>query len=71
MTLEALAGRSAVSRSMIFRVRRGESSPTAVLLEKIAAGLRLPLASLFDDPTTSANPVSRGAERASWRDPHR
>lgn len=69
MTLEALAARSAVSRSMISLVERGESSPTAVLLEKIATGLGVPLASLFDDPASIAGPVSRSAERTSWRDP--
>ena len=37
LTLEALAERSGVSRAMISRVERGESSPTAVLLDKIAA----------------------------------
>ena len=29
---------------------RGESSPTAVLLEKLATGLGVPLASLFEAP---------------------
>jgi DNA-binding XRE family transcriptional regulator len=39
MTLDALAAKCDVSRSMLSLVERGESSPTAVVLEKIAAGL--------------------------------
>jgi len=73
LSLEALAGRSGVSRSMISLVERGESSPTAVLLEKLAAGLDVPLASLFDAPgaggQASSDPVSRRDDQPSWRDP--
>jgi transcriptional regulator with XRE-family HTH domain len=69
LSLEALATKSGVSRSMISLVERGESSPTAVVLEKIAAGLGVSLATLFDDASAPANPISRGAERTPWRDP--
>lgn len=69
MTLDALAAASAVSRSMISLVERGESSPTAVVLEKIAAGLGVSLATLFEDAGGAASPVSRRADRRSWRDP--
>jgi transcriptional regulator with XRE-family HTH domain len=69
LTLEALAARSGVSRSMISLIERGESSPTAVLLERLAAGLGVPLASLFDAPSTTAQPVARRADQARWRDP--
>jgi transcriptional regulator with XRE-family HTH domain len=69
MTLDALAARSEVSRSMISLVERGESSPTAVVLDKIATGLGVPLASLFDDAGAPPEPVSRRADRTSWRDP--
>ena len=69
LSLEALATRCNVSRSMISLVERGETSPTAVVLEKIATGLGCTLASLFDDANAPANPVSRGAERTSWKDP--
>ena len=69
MTLDALAAKCAVSRSMISLVERGESSPTAVVLEKIAAGLGVPLATLFDDSSSPANPVSRPDDRVPWRDP--
>jgi transcriptional regulator with XRE-family HTH domain len=69
MTLDALAAKCNVSRSMISLVERGESSPTAVVLDKIATGLGVPLARLFDDPTASADPVSRRTDRTTWRDP--
>lgn len=69
MTLDALSAKCDVSRSMLSLVERGESSPTAVVLEKIATGLGVPLASLFDDANTPANPVSRSADRIPWRDP--
>src|SRR6266404_7959741 len=69
MSLDALAAKCDVSRSMISLVERGESSPTAVVLEKIATGLGVPLAALFDDPRASVNPVSRSDDRTPWRDP--
>jgi len=69
LSLEALATRSAVSRSMLSLVERGETSPTAVVLEKIAAALGVSLATLFDDATGPADPVSHAADRTSWKDP--
>src|SRR5256885_12453733 len=39
LSLEALANKTGVSRSMISVIERAESSPTAVVLEKLAAGL--------------------------------
>ena len=69
LSLESLASRSAVSRAMISRVERGEASPTAVVLEKIATGLGCTLSSLFEDSAAGNNPVSRGTERTSWQDP--
>ncbi|HEY8050960.1 MAG TPA: XRE family transcriptional regulator [Ramlibacter sp.] len=69
-SLAALAQASGISRSMISLVERGESSPTAVLLEKLAAGLGVPLASLFDEPAVNRGPVARAKDQAPWRDPH-
>ena len=68
-TLDGLAARCHVSRSMISLVERGESSPTAVVLEKIASGLGVSLATLFDDASAPANPLSRRDDRTPWRDP--
>ena len=69
LTLDALAGKSEVSRSMLSLVERGESSPTAAVLERIATGLDVPLASLFEDVAAPPNPLSRGKDRSPWRDP--
>jgi transcriptional regulator with XRE-family HTH domain len=69
MTLDALAAQCDVSRSMISLVERGESSPTAVVLEKIASGLGVSLATLFEDSNAPADPVSRRDDRVPWRDP--
>ena len=70
LSLDALARRSGVSRSMISLVERGEASPTAVVLERLATALGVPLASLFDDPAPSPEPVARAADQPVWRDPH-
>jgi len=69
LSLEDLAVHCGVSRSMISLIERGESSPTAVLLEKLATGLGVPLASLFDAPDAPAEPVARLADQPLWRDP--
>lgn len=69
LTLEALAAKSEVSRSMLSLVERGESSPTAAVLERIATGLDVPLASLFEDAAAPRNPLSRARDRTAWRDP--
>ncbi len=67
LSLDALAGKSGVSRSMISLIERGETSPTAVVLEKLAAGLGVMLASLFDAP--AEGPLARRADQPQWRDP--
>jgi len=73
LSLDALAGTSGVSRSMISLIERGESSPTAVVLEKLAAGLGVMLASLFDAPAAAARarsgPVARRDDQPQWQDP--
>src|SRR3954451_2473516 len=69
LALDALAERSGVSRSMLSLIERGESSPTAVVLEKVATGLGVALASLFEDPGAAMSPVSRKDDRVPWKDP--
>lgn len=69
LSLEALATRCGVSRSMISLIERGEASPTAVVLERLATGLGVMLASLFDAPRPAASPLARAAEQPPWRDP--
>jgi transcriptional regulator with XRE-family HTH domain len=73
LSLDALASRSGVSRSMISLIERGESSPTAVVLEKLSAGLGVMLASLFDAPAAAGQarggPVARRDDQPHWQDP--
>jgi transcriptional regulator with XRE-family HTH domain len=69
LSLDALASKSGVSRSMISLIERGESNPTAVVLAKVATGLGLPLAALFEAPRISTGPISRRIDRTTWRDP--
>jgi len=70
LSLEGLAQACGVSRSMISLIERGESSPTAVLLERLATGLDVPLAGLFVPDQPAGEPVARRAAQPSWRDPH-
>jgi transcriptional regulator with XRE-family HTH domain len=69
LSLEAMASRCDVSRSMISLIERGESSPTAVVLEKIAMGLNVPLTSLFEAVPADDAPIARRGEQPLWRDP--
>ena len=73
LPLDALAHKSGVSRSMISLIERGESSPTAVVLERLAASLGVPLSSLFDPPAGEARmpkgPLLRREDQPEWRDP--
>ncbi len=73
LSLDALAERSGVSRSAISLIERGRSSPTAVVLDRLAAALGVTLASLFDadDGARQADPspLARVAEQPVWADP--
>ena len=74
LSLQALAKRSGVSRSMISLIERGETSPTAVVLEKLAAGLGVTLPSLFDAPAggleaRARSRVARRGDQPEWQDP--
>ena len=70
-TLDALAEASGVSRSMISLIERGQSSPTAAVLDKLAGALSVTLATLFSDEPRSApaSPLARHAEQPLWKDP--
>jgi transcriptional regulator with XRE-family HTH domain len=68
MSLDSLAAKSGVSRSMISLIERGEASPTAVVLERLATGLGVPLARLFDDPAVP-EPLIKRKDQQEWRDP--
>jgi transcriptional regulator with XRE-family HTH domain len=83
--IDRLASLSGVSRAMISKIERGESSPTAVVLGKLSAALELSIAELLAaTPATgsgadaAASPpgqasagglVRRAADAPEWRDP--
>ncbi len=69
-SLTDLSERSGVSRAQINKVERGESSPTAAVLDRLAAGLGVTLASLFAErDSAAASPLSRRTDQRIWRDP--
>lgn len=70
-TLDALATRCQVSRSAISLIERGEASPTAVVLEKLANGLDVPLTQLFanQQDNQSPQPIVRRSQQSEWKDP--
>lgn len=67
LSIEQLAQASQVSRSMLSVIERGEASPTAVVLEKIATGLGVVLVELFDAQPV-ADPIARAKNNLPWRD---
>jgi transcriptional regulator with XRE-family HTH domain len=68
LTLDALAERSGVSRAMISRIERGESSPTAALLVRLGSGLGLSLSALLEE-NAGGGPLARRDAQPVWRDP--
>jgi transcriptional regulator with XRE-family HTH domain len=68
-TLEELAQASGVSRAMISKIERGESSPTAMVLGRLAGGLGVTLSSLFAEVEGAVEPLARRDRQPSWRDP--
>jgi transcriptional regulator with XRE-family HTH domain len=69
LTLDGLARLADVSRAMVSRIERGESSPTAQLLGKICSGLGITLSVLFAESRTPVSPLSRRQDQPTWRDP--
>ncbi|MEJ1162258.1 helix-turn-helix domain-containing protein [Variovorax sp. CCNWLW186] len=69
LSLAGLASLSGVSKAMISKVERAESSPTAVLLGRLAAGLGVPLAQLLTEDKGSPRRLRARAQQEVWRDP--
>jgi len=69
-SLEELATRSGVSRAMISKVERGESSPTASLLGRLSSAFGLTLSQLLARAEQGAGRLlNRQGEQERWRDP--
>jgi transcriptional regulator with XRE-family HTH domain len=69
LSLGELATRSGVSKAMIARVEKAESSATASLLGRLCAGLGVTLSSVVAAGERPAERVSRRAAQSVWQDP--
>lgn len=70
-SLDALAERSGVSRSNISLIERGQSSPTAAVLDKLSTALGVTVASLFErhGEQPAPSPLARVSDQPVWTDP--
>lgn len=64
-----LAERSGVAKATISKLERGEMSPTAVTLVRLAGAFDLTLAGLLLRAEGEGRRLSRAAEQPVWRDP--
>lgn len=69
LTLDDLAGRAGVSRSMISAIETGGKAPTIVVLHRIASGLGLRMSDLMDEPRPDRVIVLRHRHQPVVRDP--
>jgi transcriptional regulator with XRE-family HTH domain len=67
LSLDEMATQSRVSRAMISRIERGEVHASAVVLDKLCAGLGISLSALF--APEAALPLLRHADQPIWQDP--
>jgi transcriptional regulator with XRE-family HTH domain len=68
-SLADLAERSGVSKATISKVERQETSPTAVILLRLAGAFDLTLAGLLLRAEGGGERLSRAADQPVWRDP--
>lgn len=68
-SLADLAERSGVAKATISRIERGDASPTAGILVRLAAAYDLTLASLMVRAEAGADRLTRVADQPLWRDP--
>jgi transcriptional regulator with XRE-family HTH domain len=69
LSLGELADRSSVSKAMIARVEKAQSSATAALLGRLCAGLGVRLSSLIEAADGNPEQLSRLRDQPVWRDP--
>src|SRR3954469_2268426 len=69
LSLEEVAARTGVSRAMVSRIERGEVHASAVVLDRLCAGLGITLSALFAREAEEALPLLRRADQPVWRDP--
>jgi transcriptional regulator with XRE-family HTH domain len=68
-SLGDLAERSGVSKAMISKIERGESSPTAIVLGRLSGAFGLTISTLLARAEGIPSRLVRASEQAVWRDP--
>ena len=68
-SLTELAERSAVSRAMIHKIERGESSPTATLLGKLSGAFSLSMSTLMARAEMQQGRFLKKEDQPVWVDP--
>jgi transcriptional regulator with XRE-family HTH domain len=68
-TLGDVAERSGVARATISKIERGEASPTATVLVRLAGAFDLTLGGLIARAEGDHERVVRAADQSTWRDP--
>ncbi|MDO6407138.1 XRE family transcriptional regulator [Pantoea phytobeneficialis] len=68
-SLTDLADNSGVSRAMIHKIERGESSPTATLLARLAGSFDMSMSQLIALSEVQTGTLIRQAQQPVWQDP--
>lgn len=68
-SLTDLAERASVSRAMVYKVERGDSSPTANMLGKLSGAFGLSMSTLMARAELKQGRLLRAAEQPLWKDP--
>jgi transcriptional regulator with XRE-family HTH domain len=68
-SLDELAARAAVSKAMLSKLERGESSPTATLLGRICGAYGLTMSALVAERGETRGRLVKRAEQPVWTDP--
>jgi transcriptional regulator with XRE-family HTH domain len=69
LSLDELAQRSRVSRAMISKIERHASTPTAVLLARLAEALGLTMTALMSERSSVTNGITQLHQQNQWTDP--
>jgi Predicted transcriptional regulators len=68
-SLSDLAERAGVSRAMIHKIERGESSPTAMLLGRLSGAFGISMSTLIARAEMQEGKLLRFADQPVWHDP--
>ncbi|BCU55629.1 XRE family transcriptional regulator [Enterobacter kobei] len=68
-SLSDLANRAGVSRAMIHKIEKGESSPTTTLLARLSGAFGISMSTLIARAEMQEGKLLRFADQPLWRDP--